>query len=107
MARSTSGKLFSGLILGAAIGAGVALVLSSRASLAAPGTRASSRPTTGPTPFEPANAVIDRALAFIDEVRSQVRQAVDEGRSTAAQTRQELTARFEAAKRAPLDREKG
>jgi hypothetical protein len=40
------------------------------------------------------------------EVRSQVRQAVEEGRTTAAQTRQELTARFEAAKRAPQDGEK-
>ncbi|MDB5058876.1 MAG: hypothetical protein JWO59_2348 [Chloroflexi bacterium] len=106
MARSTTGQLFSGLFVGAAIGASVALALSSRTSVAVPGARSGRRSVSTPTPFEPANAVINRARTFVHEVRSQVRQAVEEGRATAAQTRQELTARFEAAKRAPQDGEK-
>jgi hypothetical protein len=107
MSRFATGKLFSGLVVGVALGAGVALVLSSRANISVPGARAAGIGVDGPTPFEPANVLIARARNFVDEVRSQVRQAVDEGRATAAQTRQELTARFEAAKRDPDEGEKG
>lgn len=97
MAGKTAGKLFSGLVIGAALGATVALVLSSRTDVAlpAPGDHA----VAGPTPFDPANQLIARTRHFLDEVRTQIRIAVDEGRATAAQTRQELNGRFEAAKR--------
>ena len=101
MAGHTAGRLFSGLVLGAAVGATVALVLSSRASVALPRSGMPGK-KSGPTPFEPANAVIDRARHLVDEVRGQVRMAVEEGRATAAQTRAELTNRFEAAKRGEL-----
>jgi hypothetical protein len=107
MSRFATGKLFSGLVVGVALGAGVALVLSSRANITVPGSRSAGSSVDGPTPFEPANVLIARARTFVDEVRLQVRQAVDEGRATAAQTRQELTARFEAAKREPADGKKG
>ena len=107
MARFSSGKLFSGLVVGVALGTGVALVLSSRASIGVPGARSPLTALTGPTPFEPANILIARARSLVDEVRTQIRQAVDEGRTTAAQTRLELTARFEASKRDPNMGEKG
>jgi hypothetical protein len=101
MAGTAAGKLLSGLVVGAAVGATVALVLSSRPSLTLP---RSARPddATGPTPFAPANELIIRARHLVDEVRMQVRQAVQEGKATAAQTRVELTTRFEAAKRGDL-----
>jgi hypothetical protein len=43
--------------------------------------------------------MIARVQAFVVEVRQQVRAAIEEGRATSAATRQELTERFEAAKR--------
>jgi hypothetical protein len=95
MFGSAAGKMVSGLAMGLALGATAALVFSSRAGSTLP-----QRETVpGPTPFEPANMLIARAQAFIADVRSQVVAAIDEGRATAAQTRQELTERFEAAKR--------
>jgi hypothetical protein len=100
MARSSAGGLFSGLLVGAAIGAGVALLAASRANVAVAGAPGSARPKSGPTPFEPANIAIGRAREFVSEVRTQMRLAMAEGRATAAQTRAELTARFEAAKHA-------
>jgi hypothetical protein len=106
MSRSTSTQLVSGLFVGAAIGASVALVLSSRTSISVPGARPGRRPAGRPTPFESANVVINRARSFVLDLRSQVRQAVEEGRTTATQTRLDLTTRFEAAKRAPRDSEK-
>lgn len=97
MARNAAGKLLSGLVVGAVVGASVALVLSSRADITLPGKAA--RGANGPTPFEPANQVIARARLFVQEVRVQVQAAIDEGKKTAASTRQELTQRFEEAKR--------
>lgn len=85
----------SGLAIGVALGATTALVFSSRAGTTLPQRGSAPRPT----PFEPANAMIARAQAFIAEVRLQIHAAIEEGRLTAAQTRQELTERFEAAKR--------
>jgi gas vesicle protein len=99
MAWNAAGKLLSGLVMGAAVGATVALVLSSRASVALPHASDLERGGgVGPTPFQPANEVILRARALVDEVRSQVREAVREGKETAARTRLELTQNFEAAK---------
>jgi hypothetical protein len=95
MFGSAAGKMVSGLAMGLALGATAALVLSSRAGSTLPERRSAS----GPTPFEPANALISRAQGFITDVRSQFVAAIEEGRTTAAQTRLELTARFEAAKR--------
>jgi hypothetical protein len=86
--------MVSGLAIGAVLGATAALVLSSRTGAMLPQSGA-----PGPTPFEPANAIIARAQGFIAEVRQQVLAAIEEGRATAAATRQELTERFEAAKR--------
>lgn len=95
MAWHASGKLLSGLVAGVAIGATVAIVVSSRTAVVMP--RGSDiRP--GPTPFGPANLVIARARTFVDEVRTQMRQAIDEGRAASARTREDLTARFEASK---------
>ena len=34
----------------------------------------------------------------LDDVRAQIRQAIEEGRATAARTQADLTARFESAK---------
>lgn len=98
MAGKAAGKLVSGLFVGAALGATVALVLSSRAGVAVPRS-AAPEGGDGPTPFAPANELIERARHFVSEVRGQVRLAVQEGKATAAQTRIELTNRFEAAKR--------
>jgi hypothetical protein len=53
----------------------------------------------GPTPFEPINGLVGRVVTFVEEVRTQIQQAVDEGRATAEATRKDLTAQFEAAKR--------
>jgi hypothetical protein len=103
MAWQATGKLLSGLIVGVAVGAGVAVVLSSRTAAVLP---RSSGGTPGPTPFEPANALIARARQVVEEVRSQFRQAIDEGRATSARTRAELNARFEEAKRGGPDRDK-
>ena len=105
MAGSAAGKLFSGLVVGAAVGAAMALVLSSRASgVALPGQGTATDGTvSGPTPFEPANQVIARAQHLVREVRAQIQLAVAEGKATTAQTRLELTTRFEAAKHAPGD----
>ncbi len=99
MAWNATGKLFSGLVVGAAVGATLAVVLSSRAGVALPRSSEHDQRVTGPTPFEPANALIERARSLVEDVRMQIRQAVDEGKRTAAATRQDLTARFEAAKR--------
>ena len=95
MAWHASGKLLSGLVVGVAVGATVAIVFSSRTAVALPRT-GDARP--GPTPFGPANLVIARARTLVDDVRTQMRQAIDEGRATAARTREDLTARFEASK---------
>ena len=105
MAGSAAGKLFSGLVVGAVVGAAMALVLSSRASgVALPGQGATVDGTvSGPTPFEPANQVIARAQHLVREVRTQFQVAIAEGKATTAQTRLELTTRFEAAKHAPGD----
>jgi hypothetical protein len=73
----------------------VAVVFSSRAAVALPRT---GEAPAGPTPFAPANAVIARARTLVDDVRTQLRQALDEGRATAARTREDLTTRFEASK---------
>lgn len=105
MAASAAGKLFSGLVVGAVVGAAMALVLSSRASgVALPGQGATvGGAASGPTPFEPANQVIARAQQLVREVRTQFQVAIAEGKATTAQTRLELTTRFEAAKHAPGD----
>jgi len=95
MAWHVTGKLLSGLVVGVAVGATVAIMASSRTSVALP--RADeTRP--GPTPFQPANSLIAKARTLVDDVRTQLRQAIDEGRATAARTREDLTARFEASK---------
>jgi hypothetical protein len=102
MAGSSTEKLVSGLVAGIALGVGLALFASSRSAEAgSPIARLAARSKAGPTPFEPANLAIERARSFVIEVRTQVRLAVEEGRATAAQTRADLTARFEAAKHAP------
>ncbi|MGH2343612.1 MAG: hypothetical protein ACRDG4_00180 [Chloroflexota bacterium] len=103
MAWHATGKLLSGLVVGAAVGATAAIMLSSRAAVALPRSRGE---THGPTPFEPANALIARARTVVDEMRSQFRQAIEEGRATSARTRAELNARFEEAKRGSADRDK-
>jgi gas vesicle protein len=103
MAWQATGKLLSGLVVGAAVGATVAIVLSSRTAVVVPRSGGEAH---GPTPFEPANAVIARARMVVEEVRSQFRQAIDEGRATSARTRAELNARFEEAKRGAADRQK-
>jgi hypothetical protein len=100
MATSSAGRLFSGLILGAALGGGLALLASVRTSSTLE-PEAMARTRSGPTPFEPANVLIQRARSVVDEFRAQVAQAVAEGQATAARTREELTATFEAAKRSP------
>lgn len=102
MARA-AGKLFSGLVVGAVVGASVAMLLSSRAGVAIPGTTDTG---SGPTPFEPANRAIARTRAFVEEVREQVRLAIAEGKATAAQTREELTRSFEDAKRGAQDKDR-
>ena len=103
-----AGKLFSGLVVGAAIGASVAMLLSSRTGMALPGPDGVDRAASnGPTPFEPANRAIERTRAFVVEVREQVRLAVAEGKATAAQTRAELTRSFEDAKRGAQDGDQG
>ena len=100
MAGLAAGKLISGLVLGAVVGASVALVLSSRNGVAMPRLPAlKGDQMSGPTPFEPANVLIARARHGLDDLRAQMRDAVAEGKATAAQTRAELTRRFEAAKR--------
>lgn len=103
MAANAAGKLFSGLVVGAAVGAAMALVLSSRASaVALPGQGAvTGGAVPGPTPFEPANQLIARTQHLVQEIRTQIQVAIAEGKATAAQTRVELTTRFEAAKRVP------
>lgn len=103
MAWHATGKVLSGLVVGVAVGAGVAVVLSSRTAMSLPRGTDAAR---GPTPFEPANALIARARAVVDDVRAQIRQAIDEGRATAARTREDLTARFEAAKQGTGDQGK-
>jgi hypothetical protein len=95
MLGRAASKMMSGLAIGAVLGATTALILSSRAGAILPQRGG----TPGPTPFEPANLMIARAQGFIEEVRLQILAAVEEGRATAAATRQELTERFEAAKR--------
>lgn len=105
MGRFAAGKLLSGFAVGAAIGAGAALLLSSRANVAMSGPRTIDPTTQGPTPFEPANLLIARARTFVEECRMQLKQAMDEGKATAQQTRLELTARFEAAKHAEAGHE--
>jgi gas vesicle protein len=100
MAGLAAGKLISGLVVGAVVGASVALVLSSRSGVAMPRLPAlKGAQPGGPTPFEPANLLIARARHGLDDLRAQIRDAVAEGKATAAQTRVELTRRFEAAKR--------
>lgn len=106
MAGSATGNLFSGMIVGVALGAGLALFVSSRAGAGSPVGRLAPKAKAGPTPFKPANLAIERARAFVSEVRTQVRLAVEEGRATSAQTRAELTAKFEAAKHTPADTRK-
>jgi len=96
MAFRAAGQLFSGLLVGAAIGATAAIVLASRTEVAVPGQGA--RTLAGPTPFAPANEAIRRAQHFVREVRTQVRFAVEEGKKTAAETRADLNKRFEEAK---------
>ena len=103
MAWRATGNLLSGLVVGAAVGATVAFVLSSRTADAFPRAGGNS---TGPTPFEPANALIARARGVVNEVRAQFRLAIDEGRATSTRTRAELNAKFEEAKRGPADRDK-
>ena len=100
MGMSRTGRLFSGLVVGAALGGGIAILLSSRANVAIPGAHASGKPVAGPTPFEPINGLVVRARSFVSEVKSQIQQAVEEGRATAELTKKELTAQFEAAKKA-------
>lgn len=97
MAFRAAGQLFSGLVIGAAIGATAAVVLASRTELAAPGQ--GTRDLTGPTPFEPANEAIRRVKRFAAELQLQVRVAIDEGRKTALETRADLNKRFDEAKR--------
>ncbi len=99
---SRAGRLFSGLAVGAALGGGIALLLSSRANIAVPAVQDSGKHVSRPTPFEPINGFVDRARMFVSEVRAQIQLAVEEGRATAALTRKELTEQFEAAKKASL-----
>lgn len=77
----------------------MALLLSSRAdaNLTLPGSVARA-PAGGPTPFAPANQAIARAQLFVQELRVQVRIAIDEGKKTATETREDLNRRFEQAK---------
>src|SRR5665213_2056177 len=98
-----TGNLLSGLVVGAAVGATVAIVVSSRTAGSLPRARGDS---AGPTPFEPANALIARARVMVDEVRAQFRYAIEEGRAVNARTRAELNAKFEDAKRGSSDRDK-
>lgn len=96
MGSRAAAQLLSGMVVGAALGATVALILASRSEVAAGhGTGA----IVGPTPFAPANAALDRARRLLDEVRAQMAIAIDEGRKSAAETRADLTKRFEDAKR--------
>jgi hypothetical protein len=101
MASRAAGQLFSGLLVGAAIGATAAIVLASRTELAAPGQ--GTRHPTGPTPFAPANEAIRRAQHFMRAVRTQVKLAVEEGKKTAAETRADLNKRFDEAKHSHRD----
>lgn len=101
MASRAAGQLFSGLIVGAAIGATAAIVLASRTELTVPGQGA--RTLAGPTPFAPANQAIRRARHFMREVREQVKLAVEEGKKTAAETRADLNKRFDEAKHSRPD----
>ena len=98
---SRAGGLLSGLVVGAVIGGGLAVFLSARANVALPTVKRSDTRLAGPTPFEPINGLVGRVVLFVGEVRTQLQQAVDEGRATAEATRKELTAQFEAAKNAP------
>ena len=98
MAGRIAGKLLSGLVIGAAVGATVALVLSSRTGVALPHPALGDGAQDKPIPFEPANRAYLKARALVDEVVTQVRSAVEEGKATANQTRNELNVRFEQAK---------
>jgi hypothetical protein len=102
MGWRATGNLLSGLVVGAAVGATVAIVVSSRAAGSFPRARGDS---TGPTPFEPANVLIARARGMVDEVRAQFRYAIEEGRAVNVRTRAELNAKFEEAKRGPTNRD--
>jgi hypothetical protein len=97
-----TGNLVSGLVVGAAVGATIAIVVSSRAAGTLPRARGDA---AGPTPFEPANVLIARARGMVEEVRAQFRYAIEEGRAVNARTRAELNAKFEEAKRGPTDRD--
>jgi hypothetical protein len=97
-----TGNLVSGLVVGAAVGATIAIVVSSRAAGTLPRAREDA---AGPTPFEPANVLIARARGMVEEVRAQFRYAIEEGRAVNARTRAELNAKFEEAKRGPTDRD--
>ena len=77
------------------------MVVTSRAGVAVPGASEPGERIAGPTPFQPINGLVERVKLFVDDVRSQVQQAIAEGRATAEVTRKELTAQFEAAKKAP------
>lgn len=96
MAARAAGQLVSGLVVGAAVGATVALVLASRADTAVAGK--GSAAVTGPTRFAPANLMLARTRQLFSEVREQVRVAVAEGKRTAAETRADLNRRFDDAK---------
>jgi hypothetical protein len=100
VAMSRAGGLLSGLLVGAAIGGGLAMLLSPRAGVVVPAGGEAGTDLAGPTPFEPINGLVERVRLFVDDVRSQVQQAIAEGRATAELTRKELTAQFEAAKKA-------
>jgi hypothetical protein len=102
MGWRATGNLLSGLVVGAAVGATVAIVVSSRAAGSLPRARGDG---TGPTPFEPANVLIARARGVVEEVRAQFRYAIEEGRAVNARTRAELNAKFEEAKRGPTNRD--
>ena len=97
---SRAGGLISGLVVGAALGGGLAVFLSSRANVAVPVAKESGESLSWPTPFEPIIGLVARAKLFVEEVRTQFQQAVEEGRATAEATRKELTEQFEAAKKA-------
>ncbi len=101
VAMSRTGGLVSGLVVGAALGGGLAILLSVRANVAMPVSSERGSRLARPTPFEPINGLVQRVRLFVDDVRTQIQQAVEEGRATAETTRKELTEQFEAAKKAP------